>query len=136
MRHHIESVTTGLTDDFNLFLWMSRGQNASWDAKAVYESLFSTLKYLWNISNNVERKAFRRCPLSCKAEIEQFLHKQENEWYHSSRIKNLFRATKSLLGFFIPIDFDATVVRKYWGAVYRIIYDQVKFVLLSFCHLC
>ena len=126
MQQHIESVTEGVTDNFNLFLWMSCGQNTGWDAKEVYELLFSTLKYLWNIPNNVERKAFKRCPLSCKAEIEQFLHKQENEWYHSSRIKNLFRATKSLLGFFIPIETDATVVRKYWGAVYRIIYDQVR----------
>ena len=86
------------------------------------------------MSNGTERKAFRRCPLSSKKEVEQHVYKNHpgssiSSRSASSKSMRLFSAAKALLSFFIPIQMDATVVQKYWGAVYRIISDEVLSIL-------
>ena len=126
MERHLQSVTKDASQDFHLFLWIGRSNNAGWAAEGLYEALFSTLKYLWKIPNSVERKAFKKCPLSCKTEVEQFVKNQESSRSSSSRSKRLFAAAKALLAFFLPIEIEAAIVRKYWGAVNRIICDEVR----------
>lgn len=126
MERHLQSVTENDSQRFHLFIWIGRSNKAEWAAEGLYEALFTTLKYLWNIPNSVERKAFKKCPLSSKREVKQFVNKNQSSSSFSSRSKKLYAAAKALLAFFLPIEIEAAIVRKYWGAVNRIICDEVR----------
>lgn len=104
-------------------------QMYSLDGAKMNESLTTALKFLWKNPKLKERKAFRKCSSRTKEEVHKLWRKgsKKNKFQSERNILGIFPAAKVMLQFFMPLDSEAVIVQKFWGAVYLLLETEVTF---------
>jgi hypothetical protein len=75
-----------------------------------------------------ESEAYRSCDATSFHEIKDYINSLPNDPTDAQRVNHhrsqLVRSAREILSFFFPPKVDHVVIRKYWGAVYRILKDD------------
>jgi hypothetical protein len=92
------------------------------DGHEVNKALIAALKFLQTNPKLSEQEAFRNCPQQTLQEVRKQVRFMERDGIHYG----VYSAAKDILRFFLPLNFEAPVVLKYWGGVSEIIKNLVS----------
>jgi hypothetical protein len=99
-------------------------QNPSYvvDGHQLNTALIAALKFLQTNPKIAEQETFRKCPQRTLQEVRNQVKFMERDGIHYG----VYSAAKDVLRFFLPLDFEAHIVLKFWGGVSEIIKNLVS----------
>lgn len=117
-------------------------QPAGADESALNEHLLEVEDFLLSHANFTDRKAYRSCPTSTRADVHRILENRGSVLSQSSDTSNedqldyeeyvdMFNTVDIIFRFFFPPDSEVVTMGKFWGAVKVLIVVSIKHGIFS-----
>lgn len=127
------TISSPEDDKFHVFSWLesftASGQLSSQEqAESLRMQLQEIEDFLSNETNRLDRQAYKNCPEATHLAALTYLEEQAATVKRNSHLKRDFEdrvdvlnAAEIVFRFFLPLESEGPTVRKYWGAIHRIV---------------
>ncbi|KAH8905061.1 hypothetical protein BR93DRAFT_945996 [Coniochaeta sp. PMI_546] len=125
-------------DKFHVFSWLesftASGQPSSQEqAESLRMQLQEIEDFLSNETNRLDRQAYKNCPEATHLTALTYLEEQAATVKRNSHLKRDFEdrvdvlnAAEIVFRFFLPLESEGPTVRKFWGAIHRIVQPETS----------